>query len=200
MNIILFGPPASGKGTQAKALVAQGMVQLSTGEMLRTAVAAKTKLGLEVAPILARGAYVSDEIVTALISEHIVANPSASFLFDGYPRTVTQAKSLDGLLDSHNRKVDMVIHLNVDRSALLGRVAKRFAVDQRADDNPETFEKRLNVYDENTAPVLEYYQERGIIKNVDGMLDADTLSSVISAIVGWHTRPHYLLFGFCSFR
>ena len=139
MNIILFGPPAAGKGTQAKKLVSDhGLIQLSTGDMLRAARASGSDLGKKVAGIMDRGDLVSDDIVIALIEEQLAANPSSNgFIFDGFPRTVEQAKALDGLLEKHNDKVHSVIRLCVDDEALLSRVTKRFEEEGRKDDNPE---------------------------------------------------------------
>lgn len=186
MNVILFGPPAAGKGTQAKALVSQGMIHLSTGEILRAAIAAKTSLGIEAEKIIAGGNLVSDEIVTGLISEQLSKNPDGNFLFDGYPRTLVQAESLDTLLSGVARQIDLVIHLEVDREALLGRIAKRYAVDKRSDDNPDAFVVRYDTYERQTAPVLEYYASRCAVRKVDGMLDIPTITSMITALIGWH--------------
>jgi len=186
MNIILFGPPACGKGTQAKALAAQGMIHLSTGDMLRAEVATGSEFGQEIESIISTGAYMPDEVVTTLIAARLDATPDAAFLFDGYPRTITQAISLDTLLADRGQKVDMLINLVVDRDILLGRVHKRFASDGRSDDNPETFAKRLEKYDRDTAILLPFYEAKGVVKSVDGMLDIQTLSSVISILIGWH--------------
>lgn len=184
MNIILFGPPAAGKGTQAKALVEQGMIQLSTGDMLRSAVASGSDFGKYIDSIISKGELVSDEIVTSLISERL--EDGRDYLFDGYPRTLTQAVSLDAMLAARGQKIDLVINLDVDREALLGRIAKRFAQEGRSDDNSEAFTKRLEAYDRDTAAVLLHYEEQGCVKSVDGMNDIMTITSVISALIGWH--------------
>ena len=159
MNLILFGPPAAGKGTQAKKLVAErGFIQLSTGDMLRAAVASESELGKKVKNILDTGGLVSDEIVIALIDEQLTANPNApGFIFDGFPRTVGQAEALDRLLQSRGQQVDCVIRLVVDEAALLTRVTKRFEEQGRKDDNPETFVFRLEKYNQDTAPLLPIY-------------------------------------------
>jgi len=185
MNIILFGPPAAGKGTQAKMLTVQrGFVQLSTGDMLRAARAAGTELGKKVADLLDRGDLVSDEIVTALIEEQLDSNKDAAgFIFDGYPRTVEQAKSLDKVLAARGTKLDRVIRLRVDDEALLARVTTRFEEQGRKDDNPETFKNRLETYNKQTAPLLPFYTEQGKLSEVDGMADIETVSSSIAKIL-----------------
>ena len=183
MNLILFGPPAAGKGTQAKKLVAErGYIQLSTGDMLRAAVASGSELGNKVKSILESGALVSDEIVIALIDEQLDTNKGAAgFIYDGFPRTVGQAEALDKLLESRGEKVDSVIRLVVDEEALLARVTKRFEEQGRKDDNPETFSVRLEKYNADTAPLVPIYAERGILREVDGMASIDEVSAGIDA-------------------
>ncbi len=183
MNLILFGPPAAGKGTQAKKLVAErGYIQLSTGDMLRAAVASGSELGNKVKAILESGALVSDEIVIALIDEQLNTNEGAAgFIYDGFPRTVGQAEALDQLLESRGERVDCVIRLVVDEQALLARVTKRFEEQGRKDDNPETFSVRLEKYNGDTAPLVPIYAERGILREVDGMASIDEGSSGIDA-------------------
>ena len=183
MNLILFGPPAAGKGTQAKKLVAErGFIQLSTGDMLRAAVASGSELGAKVKGILESGALVSDEIVIALIDEQLTMNAGAAgFIFDGFPRTVGQAKALDTLLEGRGTSVECVIRLVVDEEALLARVTKRFEEQGRKDDNPETFSVRLDKYNQDTAPLLPIYAERGILREVDGMAAIDVVSTGIEA-------------------
>jgi len=185
MNIILFGPPAAGKGTQAKKLVSDhGLIQLSTGDMLRAARDSGSDLGKKVADIMDRGDLVSDEIVIALIEEQLAANPSSNgFIFDGFPRTVEQAKALDGLLAKHNDKVHSVIRLCVDDEALLGRVSKRFEEEGRKDDNPESFKIRLNNYHQQTAPLLPYYSGQGKLTEVDGMTRPDAVAASIAQVL-----------------
>lgn len=171
MNIILFGPPAAGKGTQAKRLVTtRGMVQLSTGDMLRAAIAAGSELGLKVKDILATGGLVSDEIVIDLIKENLPAAEAAGgAIFDGFPRTVAQAEALDAMLGERGAKIDKVVRLKVDEAALVSRIEKRFAEEGRSDDNPEAYKVRLAAYNAQTAPLLPYYAAQGKLYEVDGM-------------------------------
>lgn len=183
MNLILFGPPAAGKGTQAKRLVSErGFVQLSTGDMLRAAIAAESDLGKQVKSILEEGALVSDEIVIALIDEQLTANKDAAgFIFDGFLRTVGQAEALDHLLKSRGTEVHRVIRLAVDEDQLISRVTKRFEEQGRKDDNPETFKFRLEKYNADTAPLLPIYAERGKLVEVDGMGSIETVAVEIDA-------------------
>lgn len=178
MNLILFGPPAAGKGTQAKRLVEnRGFIQLSTGDMLRAAIAAESELGKKVKSILEEGALVSDEIVIALIDEQLTLNKGApGFIFDGFPRTVGQAKALDDLLAARDTEVHCVIRLVVDEQALLERVTKRFEEQGRKDDNPATFSVRLEKYNQDTAPLVPIYAEQGKLHEVDGMAGIDEVS------------------------
>ena len=183
MNLILFGPPAAGKGTQAKRLVeSRNMVQLSTGDMLRAAIASGSELGKCVSGIMERGELVSDEIVVALIEERLPqADASGGAIFDGFPRTLAQAEALDAMLAKLGKKIDRVVRLKVDDTALLERIAKRYADQGRPDDNPETFKVRLDAYNRNTAPLLPYYDDKGLLTEIDGMGDIATVATAIDA-------------------
>lgn len=181
MNLILFGPPAAGKGTQAKRLVDQrGMVQLSTGDMLRAAIASGSDLGHRCQAIMSRGELVSDDIVIALIEERLPeAEAAGGAIYDGFPRTVAQAEALDAMLAKRGSQIDRVVRLKVDETALLERISRRYADQGRADDNPETFRVRLGAYNAQTAPLLPYYQTRGKLIEVDGMGSVEAVASAI---------------------
>lgn len=181
MNLILFGPPAAGKGTQAKRLVSErGFVQLSTGDMLRGAVASGSELGHRVKSILESGQLVSDEIVIELIDEKLTEHDGApGFIYDGFPRTVGQAEALDDLLQRRGTALHRVIRLVVDETALTERVTKRFHEQGRKDDNPATFGVRLDKYNGDTAPLIPIYAERGLLHEVDGMGTIDTVAGEI---------------------
>ena len=183
MNLILFGPPAAGKGTQAKRLVDErNMVQLSTGDMLRAAIASGSELGKRVEGIMQRGELVSDEIVIELIESRLPeAEAAGGAIFDGFPRTIAQAEALDAMLKGRGRQIDQVIRLKVDDEALMKRIAIRFAESQRPDDNPESFKVRLDAYNRNTAPLLPYYQGQGKLTEVDGMASIDEVAKGIDA-------------------
>ena len=186
MNLILFGPPAAGKGTQAKRLVdAKNMVQLSTGDMLRAAIASGSDLGQRVSGIMQRGELVSDEIVIELIEARLPeAEAAGGAIFDGFPRTLAQAEALDGMLAGRGAKIDLVIRLKVDDAALKARIAGRFAESGRPDDNPESFVIRLNAYNTQTAPLLPYYQGQGKLVEVDGMGAVEAVAAGIDAAMG----------------
>ncbi len=183
MNLVLFGPPAAGKGTQAKRLVSErGLVQLSTGDMLRAAIAAGSELGKRVKAVLEAGDLVSDEIVIALIEEQLPAAEAAGgAIFDGFPRTLAQAQALDVLLKGQGARIDRVIRLKVDDAVLLQRITRRFAEAGRPDDNPETFKVRLSAYNTQTAPLLPYYEGQGKLAEVDGMAEIAAVAAGIDA-------------------
>lgn len=188
MNIILFGAPGAGKGTQAKRLVeARGLVQLSTGDMLRAAIDAGTELGLRAKEIMDRGDLVSDEIILGMIAERMDSPDCANgVILDGFPRTVAQAEGLDAMLEERGLALKHVIEISVDEEALLARIENRAAETggSRADDNAETLRKRLAVYHENTAPLLPYYDGKGLLKTVDGMNSIDEVGQAIDGILG----------------
>jgi adenylate kinase len=187
MRIILLGPPGSGKGTQAQLLVQRyGIVQLSTGEMLRAAVAAGTPVGLKAKEIMASGGLVPDEVVVGIISDRI-DQPDArnGFILDGFPRTVPQAEALDELLKHKHLKLDAVIELRVNESALLSRVETRVAQmrergeEVRVDDTPEVLTRRLASYRSQTEPLIHYYSERRKLSTIDGMMAIDEVTRAI---------------------
>ncbi len=213
MNIILLGPPGAGKGTQASRLVDHyGMRQLSTGDMLREAVRAGTPVGLEAKAVMERGELVSDEIVSALIDAELSAmGPGTGAIFDGYPRTKQQAKSLEEILERHGRTLDHVIELEVNEDALVDRITGRFTCancgagyhdrhklpvivgvcdkcgstefKRRPDDNEETVRMRMKEYRAKTAPILPVYEARGIDSRVDGMAGIEEVTAALDAIV-----------------
>lgn len=182
MNVIIFGPPGAGKGTQSKRLENdRGYVQLSTGDMLRSAISSGSELGRTVKSILDEGGLVSDEIVNALIEEKLVAHAGIpGFIYDGFPRTVAQANALDHLLEQRGTKIHTVINLKVDENELMERVAKRFAEQGRKDDTPDTFKSRILKYKAETAPLLEIYREQGKLVEVNGMEDVETVAQSIA--------------------
>ena len=213
MNIILLGPPGAGKGTQASRRVRDhSMVQLSTGDMLRAAVKAGTPTGLQAKAIMEAGELVSDEIVNRLIDEELAQlGPAQGVIFDGYPRTRAQAEALDALLASHGRRLDHVVELDVNEDALVDRITGRFTCakcgegyhdryklprvpelcdvcgsDQfkrRPDDNEQTVRNRMAEYRAKTAPILPFYEARGLVKRVDGMAPIGAVSAGIEAIL-----------------
>jgi adenylate kinase len=195
MRLILLGPPGSGKGTQAQRLVQRyGIVQLSTGEMLRAAVAAQTPVGVKAQHIMASGGLVPDEVVVGIISDRLDQPDAANgFILDGFPRTVPQAEALDELLKKKHIKLDAVVELRVNESALLQRVETRVAEmrargeDVRIDDTPEVLTKRLTSYREQTEPLIHYYSERRKLLTVDGMMTIEhvtrEIDRILSAIV-----------------
>jgi adenylate kinase len=211
VNIILLGPPGGGKGTQAKRLEEKfGLVQLSTGDMLRAERKSGSELGRQVQAVMDRGELVSDDLIIALISRRIDQLKGAKgFILDGFPRTVPQAEALDRLLQEKGLKLDRVIEMTVDEAALIERITGRFScakcgasyhdrfnrpkVDgicdvcgshefiRRADDTPETVKTRLEAYRQQTAPILPYYRKQKVLRSVDGMADIDEVTRQIEA-------------------
>lgn len=189
MNIILLGPPGAGKGTQAQILVDRyGLVQLSTGDMLRAAVASGSELGQQAKAVMEAGKLMPDEIMVQIISDRISEPDCANgFILDGFPRTTAQAEALDKMLHEKGLPLDHVIEISVQDSVLIDRINARVAqtpeADRRDDDNEETLKHRLQVYHEQTAPILPYYESRGMLKKVDGMKPIDEVSKQIEAII-----------------
>ncbi len=188
MRLIFLGPPGAGKGTQAARIVAKhGIPQLSTGDMLRAAVAAGTPVGLKAKAVMDAGGLVSDEIVIGIVADRI-EEPDAKkgFILDGFPRTLAQAEALDKMLEGKGLKLDAVLELRVDQSKLVDRIVRR-AEEARAagqpvrkDDDPEVFKTRLEAYNRDTAVVAPYYEKRGQLTAIDGMQPIDSVSQAIN--------------------
>ncbi|WP_415919408.1 adenylate kinase [Tateyamaria sp. SN6-1] len=190
MNIILLGPPGAGKGTQARFLVDErGMVQLSTGDMLRAAKDSGTEMGQIVADVMARGALVTDEIVIGLIREQLETVKANGFIFDGFPRTLAQADALNTLLAEQGQSLDAVIELEVDDDVLVdrivGRAAEAAAAGQpvRADDNADAMKVRLMEYYKKTSPLIGYYYAKGQLTKVDGLGEIDSVKAAIAGVL-----------------
>ncbi|GHC63196.1 adenylate kinase [Limoniibacter endophyticus] len=191
MRLILLGPPGAGKGTQAQKLVAKhGIPQLSTGDMLRAAVANQTEIGKRAKAVMDAGQLVSDEIVNQIVSDRIdEPDCKKGFILDGFPRTVPQAEALTKMLDDKGAPLTAVIELKVDESILLDRITKRAAEtvaaggEVRKDDNPEVFAKRLVEYREKTAPLSSYYEGTGELRTVDGMVSMDEVTAQIESVL-----------------
>lgn len=188
MRLILLGPPGAGKGTQAQRIVeAFDIVQLSTGDMLRAAVAAETPVGLQAKEIMARGELVTDSVVIGIVSDRIDEPDCANgFILDGFPRTVAQAGALETLLESKDLNLNTTVELAVDETALLARIEKRASETvggARADDNADALKKRLDVYREQTAPLIDFYEGKGLLKSVDGMQPIDMVTESIMTVL-----------------
>jgi adenylate kinase len=191
MRLILLGPPGAGKGTQAQRLVDRfGIIQLSTGDMLRAAVKAQTPTGLQVKDIMARGDLCPDSLVVEAVADRI-SQPDAhnGFILDGFPRTVAQAEALDRMLEEKRLELDAVVELKVDEASLLHRIEKRVAEmaargePLRADDNAEALKKRLDAYRRQTAPLIGYYAGRGMLRTIDGMAPIEEVSAALAALL-----------------
>jgi adenylate kinase len=198
MRIVLLGPPGAGKGTQAKELVSKyGIVQLSTGDMLRAAVAAGTPIGLKAKDIMARGELVPDDVVVGIVADRIEqADAKRGFILDGFPRTVPQAEALDRMLDKKGLRLDGVLELKVDPDILIRRIENR--VEQmklrgealRPDDNPDVLKQRLSAYVAQTAPLVAHYKDKGALRTVDGMASiSDVAAAIGRALADAAFRP-----------
>ncbi|WP_346909718.1 adenylate kinase [uncultured Roseibium sp.] len=191
MRLILVGPPGAGKGTQATRLVAKyGIPQLSTGDMLRAAVAAQTPIGLKAKEVMDAGGLVSDEIVVGIIRDRIgEEDAQKGFILDGFPRTLAQAEALDEMLAEKGIKLDCVLELRVDQEKLVGRIinraeeAKARGEAVRKDDDPEVFKQRLEAYNRDTAVVVPFYDKNGLLTVVDGMQSIDEVTAAIDAVL-----------------
>ncbi len=192
MRIILLGPPGAGKGTQATRMVERlGIPQLSTGDMLRAAVAAGTPVGLKAKAVMDRGELVSDDIVVGIIADRIEeADAKQGFILDGFPRTVAQAEAFDAMLADKGLKLDAVIEFKVNEGELVDRIIKRAKETEargepvRKDDNPDVFKTRLEAYRTQTAPLSAYYEGKGMLQTVDGMKPIDEVTQAVKTILG----------------
>ena len=186
LNIVLFGPPGSGKGTQSEKIIDKfGLTHFSTGDMLRAELAAETELGLKARSIMEKGELVSDEIIIGMIRNKISGEAEAKgFIFDGFPRTVAQAEALDVLLEELGMKIDVMLGLEVERQELIDRLLKRGQDQGRADDNLETIENRIKVYEDQTSPVMGYYDTQGKYRGVNGLGSIDEIYERLTGIIG----------------
>jgi adenylate kinase len=198
MRLILLGPPGAGKGTQSQKLVERyGIVQLSTGELLRAAAKAGTSIGLKAKDIMDRGELCPDDLVVAIVADRIEQRDAKNgFILDGFPRTVPQAEALDRLLNAKGAKLDAVIELKVDEDSLLRRIENRIAETRargevlRADDNPDVLRRRLRAYREQTEPLVAYYKNKGVLKSVDGMAPIPAVAAAIEAVLNEPKNDH----------
>ena len=185
MNLILFGPPGAGKGTQARYLVKKlEAIQISTGDMLRNEIQNNSEIGKKIINDMNDGKFVNDEIVNSLI-KNVIFDPKKKdkLIFDGYPRTLSQAKNLDLLLESSNQKIDFIFFLNVNKNTIIKRIENRKILEKRSDDDSNTILKRYDTYMETTRPVLDFYSKNPIFFEIDGTLEIDQITSKINDIL-----------------
>ena len=185
MNIILFGPPGAGKGTQAKYLVKKlNGYQISTGDILREEIKKDTEIGKKIINNMNEGKFVSDEIVNSLLKTYIFdLNKKQKLIFDGYPRSLSQAKNLDLLLNDSNQKIDHIFFLNVNKETIVERIKKRKVLEKRTDDDLVTILKRYDTYIDTTKPVLDYYSKNSNFHEIDGTMEIDEITSKIEAFL-----------------
>ena len=191
MNLVIFGPPGAGKGTQSKFIVSKySLFQLSTGELLRNEINKKSELGKKISSIMNSGKLVSDEIVSNLIEKY-VSNKifKNKLIFDGYPRNLSQAKNLDILLKKYNQKINLVLRLSVSLETIKKRISERLTQEKRADDNEDILIKRYETYEQSTRPVIDYYQQSNLLKVVNGEAGISEINKEISGLIdtikGW---------------
>ena len=185
MNIILFGPPGAGKGTQAKYLVKKlSNFQISTGDILRDEIKNNTDIGKKIINVMNEGTFVSDDIVNQLLEKQVF-NPKKKnkLIFDGYPRSINQAKNLNSLLDSSNQKIDFIFFLNVNKETIIKRIQKRKILEKRSDDELDTILKRYDTYMETTKPVLDFYSKNPNFHEIDGTQEIDQITNKIDTFI-----------------
>ena len=185
MNVIIFGPPGAGKGTQAQIIVKKfNLNQVSTGDLLRIEIKNKSEIGKEIEEIISKGGFATDDIVNKLI-KNIIFDPQKKdkLIFDGYPRSLSQAKNLDLLLDSSNQKIDFIFFLNVNKDTIIRRIERRKILEKRPDDDLNTILKRYDTYMETTRPVLDFYSENPNFHELDGALEINKITSKIDTFI-----------------
>ena len=185
MNVVIFGPPGAGKGTQAQNIVKKfNLYQVSTGDLLRTEIKNKSEIGKEIEEIISKGDFATDDIVNRLIA-NIIFDPKKKnkLIFDGYPRSLSQAKNLDVLLKNSNQKIDFIFFLNVNKDTIIKRIERRKILEQRSDDDLSTILKRYDTYMETTRPVLDFYSKNPNFYEIDGSEEIEVISSKIEQII-----------------